>query len=69
MDQPLQQEVRKQELQIQILVKYTRLDPYFGRPIHQVKVGIKSCIDLLGLDVSIHWTGLLDWNTGLDYWT
>jgi len=19
--------------------------------------------------VSIHWTGLLDWNTGLDYWT
>ena len=22
--------------------------------------------DLLG--VSIHWTGLLEWNTGLDYW-
>ena len=21
------------------------------------------------LGVSIHWTGLLDWNTGLDYWT
>ena len=19
--------------------------------------------------VTIHWTGLLDWNTGLDYWT
>jgi len=19
--------------------------------------------------VSNHWTGLLDWNTGLDYWT
>ena len=19
--------------------------------------------------VSIYWTGLLDWNTGLDYWT
>jgi len=19
--------------------------------------------------VYIHWTGLLDWNTGLDYWT
>ena len=19
--------------------------------------------------VSIHWTGLLDWTTGLDYWT
>ena len=24
-------------------------------------------INLVG--VSIHWTGLLDWNTGLDYWT
>ena len=21
------------------------------------------------MGVSIHWTGLLDWNTGLDYWT
>ena len=21
------------------------------------------------LAVTIHWTGLLDWNTGLDYWT
>ena len=20
-------------------------------------------------DVTTHWTGLLDWNTGLDYWT
>ena len=20
-------------------------------------------------DVTIQWTGLLDWNTGLDYWT
>ena len=20
------------------------------------------------MGVSIHWTGLLDWNTGLDYW-
>ena len=19
--------------------------------------------------VTIHWTGLMDWNTGLDYWT
>ena len=28
--------------------------------------GIKS---LLVLGVSIHWTGLLDWNTKLDYWT
>jgi len=24
---------------------------------------------LSGRGVSIHWTGLLDWNTGLDYWT
>ena len=23
----------------------------------------------LALAVSIHWTGLLDWTTGLDYWT
>ena len=22
-----------------------------------------------GLGVCIHWTGLLDWTTGLDYWT
>ena len=21
------------------------------------------------IGVYIHWTGLLDWNTGLDYWT
>ena len=25
--------------------------------------------EALGVAVTIHWTGLLDWNTGLDYWT
>ena len=31
---------------------------------------INSCHKMyLGLGVSIHWTGLLDWTTGLEYWT
>jgi len=33
----------------------------------------KPCLCTVSMDynmgVSIHWTGLLDWNTGLDYWT
>jgi hypothetical protein len=24
---------------------------------------------MLDMGVTIRWTGLLDWNTGLDYWT
>ena len=45
-DWSLQQKVRKQELQIQILVKATRFNLYFGwryKLTHQAKVGIKSC--------------------------
>ena len=26
-------------------------------------------LHIFELAVTIHWTGLLDWNTGLDYWT
>ena len=44
-DWSLQQKVKKQELQIQILVK-SRFNPYFGWKYNltrQAKVGIKSC--------------------------
>ena len=27
------------------------------------------CTSHLSMAVSIHWTGLLDWTNGLDYWT
>ena len=30
---------------------------------------VHSYIIIILSGVSIHWTGLLDWNTGLDYWT
>ena len=33
-------------------------------PGHQRNLHVTSC-----RGVSIHWTGLLDWITGLDYWT
>jgi len=31
-----------------------------------VHLSIYSC---QFVDVSIHWTGLLEWTTGMDYWT
>ena len=34
--------------------------------MHNFPLGL-IIVTILG--VSIHWTGLLDWNTGLDYWT
>ena len=30
---------------------------------------ITTVISLWLVGVSIHWTGLLEWTTGLDYWT
>ena len=37
----------------------------------RIKVDSKCCLceNQLPAGVSIHWTGLLDWTTGLDYWT
>ena len=29
----------------------------------------QNCAQVKLWVVSIHWTGLLDWNTGLEYWT
>ena len=38
------------------------MDEYDGNEQCDMQTAIKW-------GVSIHWTGLLDWNTGLDYWT
>ena len=32
-------------------------------------VSAASCKAICGVGVTIHWTGLLDWTSGLDYWT
>ena len=32
-------------------------------------IDTEKCIHNFKTGVSIHWTGLLDWITGLDYWT
>ena len=35
----------------------------------EVKFPYVICTEEVQMAVTIHWTGLLDWNTGLDYWT
>jgi len=47
------------------------LKPKFARPLDQTEKEWTN-IDTMVTDdkrVTIHWTGLLDWITGLDYWT
>ena len=47
-------------------------NPWWVRGRHRatavLQLNLARCL-ALSWGVSIHWTGLLDWITGLDYWT
>ena len=42
---------------------------YFLKLAQSTELETKATPTALKLGVSIHWTGLLDWTSGLDYWT
>ena len=52
---------------IHLHIKYihTYLHTYNLIPTHILRVFYQCTV----MSISIHWTGLLDWITGLDYWT